>query len=134
MHIVVAGMGEVGRYIAEILAREDHNVVAIDADHDALAHAEETLDAMFLHGHAGNLNTLRQAQVERADLFIAVTDNSEAITAAVGASTWYLGRHARGTIFRSEAILVVALSWLLLGFFGGLPFLFDHAFSNPADA
>lgn len=77
MNIVIVGMGEVGRYISSVLVRENHNVVIIDNDVSALEQAEETLDVMVLRGHGANLKTLRQANVEEADLFIAVTDNCE---------------------------------------------------------
>lgn len=59
---------------------------------------------------------------------------SSGITAAVGLGLWLFGRRAKGTIFRADAIFLVALSWLLLGIFGGLPYMFDGAFVNPADA
>ncbi len=78
MNIVIVGMGEVGRHISNVLVGENHNVVIIDMDKEALATAEETIDAMFLRGHAGNLSTLREAGAGSADLFVAVTDNSEA--------------------------------------------------------
>jgi trk system potassium uptake protein TrkA len=77
MNIVIVGMGEVGKYISRVLVEEDHNVVIIDNDPEALQSAEETLDAMVLRGHGANVATLREAGIERADLFIAVTDNSE---------------------------------------------------------
>ncbi|MFW6054130.1 MAG: Trk system potassium transporter TrkA, partial [Persicimonas sp.] len=78
MNIIIVGMGEVGRHISNVLVGENHNVVIIDMDPEALAAAEETIDAMFLRGHAGNLSTLREADAGSADLFVAVTDNSEA--------------------------------------------------------
>ncbi|MGM0558231.1 MAG: TrkH family potassium uptake protein, partial [Myxococcota bacterium] len=59
---------------------------------------------------------------------------SSGITVCVGFVLWLLGREEKGTIFRGEAILVVGASWLLLGVFGGLPYLLDGAFTNPADA
>ena len=77
MNIVIVGMGEVGRYISSVLVGEDHNVVIIDRDMDALTQAEETLDAMVLHGHGASSKTLVQAGAAEADLFIAVTDNCE---------------------------------------------------------
>lgn len=77
MNIVIVGMGEVGRYISRVLVEENHNVVIIDNDIEALTHAEETLDAMVLRGHGANLKTLQQAQAQDADLFIAVTNHSE---------------------------------------------------------
>lgn len=59
---------------------------------------------------------------------------SSGITAAFGGALWFVGRDHDGTLLRADAILLVALSWLLLGAFGGLPYLFDGAFTNPADA
>jgi trk system potassium uptake protein TrkH len=59
---------------------------------------------------------------------------SSGITAGVGAILWLQGRHAMGTVYRSEAILLVALSWLLIGVFGGLPYLIEGTFANPANA
>ncbi len=77
MNIVIVGMGEVGRYVSRVLVAEGHNVVIIDNDPNALAAAEETLDAMVLQGHGGNVRTLRQAGIQNCDLFIAVTDSCE---------------------------------------------------------
>lgn len=60
---------------------------------------------------------------------------SVGITAACGGALWAVGRKDKGTIFRGDAIVLVAMSWLLLGVFGGLPYMFDvNGFSNPADA
>ena len=59
---------------------------------------------------------------------------SAATTAACGGALWWVGRHDQGALFRADAIFLVAVSWLLLGVFGGLPYLFDGAFLNPADA
>lgn len=59
---------------------------------------------------------------------------SVAITFSFGLGGWYVGRKAQETIQRREALLVVAVSWLLLGVFGGLPYMLDRAFINPADA
>ncbi|GMV41849.1 MAG: hypothetical protein AMXMBFR64_35650 [Myxococcales bacterium] len=77
MNIVVAGMGEVGRYIASRLIRDGHDVTVIDARSDAVARAEETLDVLSVRGHAANAASLRAARVDRADLFIGVTDRGE---------------------------------------------------------
>jgi trk system potassium uptake protein TrkH len=59
---------------------------------------------------------------------------SASITFVAGGSAWWFGHHEKGTIFRSEAVVVVGASWLLLGVFGGLPYLFDGAFASPVDA
>jgi len=59
---------------------------------------------------------------------------SSSITGFAGGLLFFWGRQQKGTLHRSEAILLVALSWFLLGIFGGLPYLFDGAVTNPADA
>lgn len=59
---------------------------------------------------------------------------SALITALIGAGAWWAGHHDTGTILRGEAIFIVAMSWILLGFFGGLPYIIEGTFTNPADA
>jgi trk system potassium uptake protein TrkH len=59
---------------------------------------------------------------------------SSGVTAVCGLLLWIVGRRDEGTLFRSDAILLVGLSWLLIGLFGALPYLLDGAFTNPADA
>ena len=59
---------------------------------------------------------------------------SSGITAGFGLLLWLYGRTEQGTIYRADAIFLVAVSWLLLGIFGGLPYMFDGAFTNFADA
>lgn len=44
---------------------------------------------------------------------------------AVGAALRYFGRHAKGHLFRKEAMAVVGLSWILATVLGGLPFVFS---------
>ena len=54
------------------------------------------------------------------------------ISAAVGTflSTW--GRHARGKLFRREAMAIVGLSWVCATLLGGLPFYLSETFRGPA--
>ncbi len=40
-----------------------------------------------------------------------------------GAAAWWIGRGARGDLFRKEAMAVVGLSWFIFGFLGALPFI-----------
>jgi trk system potassium uptake protein len=77
MNIVVVGMGEVGKHIALYLSNENHNVTIIDNSPAALAEAEETMDVLALAGPGGSLSTLKKAEVGKADLLIAVTDDEE---------------------------------------------------------
>ncbi len=59
---------------------------------------------------------------------------SAGITVSCGGALWALGRRERGTLFRADALLLVALSWMALGVFGALPYMLEGAFINPADA
>ena len=56
------------------------------------------------------------------------------LTFLVGGGMYLYGRRERGTISRREALIVVALSWVLIGLFGALPYMFDGSFTNFADA
>ncbi len=77
MRIVIIGAGNAGRQLARRLCEEKHSVVMIDADPRALALAESSLDVLTVCGQGTNPIVLEEAQVDKADLFIAVTDNDE---------------------------------------------------------
>ncbi|MEM2031057.1 MAG: Trk system potassium transporter TrkA [Archaeoglobaceae archaeon] len=75
MQIVIAGAGEVGYELAESLC-EKNDVYVIDKDKDKLERFSE-LDVITIRGNAGNLKVLKEAGVEKADYFLAVTGNDE---------------------------------------------------------
>jgi len=77
VHIVIIGVGEVGRFLAETLSAEGHAVQVVDRDAEALARATEHADIQSLAGNGASLATLRGAGVDKADLFVAVTDSDE---------------------------------------------------------
>ncbi len=74
MRTVIVGAGEVGTSIAKNLS-SDHDVVVIDIDEDRAEQLKYDLDVMTLTGDGTTLTTLRSAEIESADLFIASTDN-----------------------------------------------------------
>lgn len=77
MNIVVIGLGEVGKHIASVLSRENHNVTVIDLDPEAVAAIEERLDVRTIVGRGGSISTLKEAEIEKADLVIAVANIDE---------------------------------------------------------
>ena len=99
MYVIVVGMGEVGRYVAQVLQTEGHDVVAIDVDQQALDHVEERLDVATLVGYGSTPAVLKQAGVDKADMLVAVTNHDETNLVAALA-----GRHlgARRTIARLQ--------------------------------
>ena len=74
MRTVIVGAGEVGTSIARNL-ESDHDVVVIDIDPELTEALKYDLDVMTLTGDGTSLSTLRTADVESADLFIASTDD-----------------------------------------------------------
>ncbi len=77
MHVVVIGLGQVGRHIIRMLEWERHDVVAIDNDPESVKWVEEHHDVMTLQGYGARSQVLRQAGVETADLVVGVTDHDE---------------------------------------------------------
>ncbi len=77
MYVVVIGLGEVGRHVVRTLEWEKHDVVAVDSDQRAIDIIEEHHDVMTLQGYGASQRVLRQAEVEKADLVVAVTNHDE---------------------------------------------------------
>jgi len=99
MYAIVVGMGMVGRHVVAALASEQHEVVAVDRDPDALATIEERHDVATVQGYGANLRLLQEAGAAEADLVVGVTDNDEVnLVAAIA------GKHlgARRTIARLQ--------------------------------
>ena len=77
MRIVIAGMGDVGYHLAKQLSSEEHDIIAIDMDQQRLSHSDSMADILTIKGSSTNISTLKEAQVQRADLFVAVTSFEE---------------------------------------------------------
>lgn len=77
MKIVIAGAGDVGFHLAELLSFEQRDIVLIDANQDVLDYAATHLDVMTLKGDASSIEVLEQAQVSRAGLVLAVTTSEK---------------------------------------------------------
>lgn len=99
MKIVIAGAGEVGSHLAKLLSREAQDIILIDQDADKLAVIDANYNLMTLRGAPMSFHVLKEAGVERCDLFIAVTpfETNNVIAASVAKS---LG--ARKTVARID--------------------------------
>ena len=73
MRIVIAGAGEVGSHLAKLLSSEEQDIMLLDSDQARLANMDANYNLMTLRGNPISFNSLRQAGVEKCDLFIAVT-------------------------------------------------------------
>lgn len=72
MNIVIAGAGDVGFHLAELLVDENQNITLIDEDEEVLSYASEHLDVRTVLGDSSSHDILEQANTGSADLFIAV--------------------------------------------------------------
>lgn len=77
MHIVVVGLGQVGLAVVRTLESGGHDVVAVDRDPAAIAHAEDHFDVATLEGYGASARVLKDAGCGTADLIVAVTSQDE---------------------------------------------------------
>ncbi len=77
MKIIIAGAGEVGTYLAKMLSIERHEIGVIDTDNERLNSLDAHLEVMTLRGSSASIETLKEAEVHKTDLFIAVTPTEE---------------------------------------------------------
>ena len=77
MNIIIVGNGKVGYTLAQYLSKDGHDITILDRSQQALNKASETLDVMCIRGNGANVKTLIEANVEAADVIIAVTGNDE---------------------------------------------------------
>jgi K+ transport systems, NAD-binding component len=78
MKIVIAGAGKVGFTIAQRLCQDDHDITLVDERLDPLEMASNSMDVMGICGSCASPSVLREAEVEKADVYIAATGNDEA--------------------------------------------------------
>lgn len=74
MKIIIAGAGAVGTHLAELLSKENHDIVLMDEDPEKTETlANGNYDLLTLNVKPTSISGLREAGVPYADLFIAVT-------------------------------------------------------------
>ena len=75
MKIVIAGAGEVGTHLAKMLSSNQNSITVIDDKKDRLLSLSEYTDILTVEGSPSSIAVLKEAGVEDADLFIAVSPN-----------------------------------------------------------
>ncbi len=88
MQVIIAGCGRVGSQLALLLSREGHNVVVIDRDPEAFNRLEVSFNGTTLTGMAFDEGLLKEAGIDNADAFAALTnyDNTNLMAAEIAAS------------------------------------------------
>lgn len=84
MKIVIAGAYAIGTHLARLLARDHEDITVIDTDDERLAGIGADFDLLTMEASPTSVKSLKNAGVEHADLFIAVTpDENQNMTACV---------------------------------------------------
>ncbi len=73
MKIVLAGAGGVGSHLAKLLSYENHDIILIDIDQEMLDSVYNQLDILPLKGDAASRSVLHEAEIWKADLYLAMT-------------------------------------------------------------
>lgn len=89
MYIIIVGGGKLGYYLAKTLAPEKHQLVLIEEDINMCKKIVDELNALgiqVIHGDGTDINFLKDASIERADILIAVTgyDESNLVACQLG--------------------------------------------------
>lgn len=77
MRALITGAGNAGRRLANRLCSDGHDVVLVDRNAQRLDEAAAALDLMTVCGNSASPAILEQAQLSKAQLFAAVTNNDE---------------------------------------------------------
>lgn len=94
MVITIVGGGKVGYYLAKTLASEKHHLMLIEEDADMcqkIAGELSDLGIILIHGDGTSANDLREAEIEEADILIAVTGHDQNNLAACQLAKNYFG-------------------------------------------
>jgi trk system potassium uptake protein len=90
VHFVIMGCGRVGSTLALILEAQGHEVAVIDADESAFRRIGTAFHGRRITGIGFDRDTLREAGIEEAHAFAAVSsgDNSNIVAARVARETF----------------------------------------------
>lgn len=74
MKVIIIGCGRVGATVASRMSREGHDVTIVDLTPDAFRRLSRDYKGKMLVGSGTDEETLRKAETEHADAFVAVTN------------------------------------------------------------
>lgn len=77
MRIVVVGSGQIGSSLASALVANGHSVVIIERDRRVCAECAKKINAVFICGDGTNIQTLTEAECDKADVFVALSERDQ---------------------------------------------------------
>lgn len=77
MRVIIVGAGRIGRSLAKSLAQENNEVYLIEKNEQVVRDRCEKLDVKVIIGNATDPDVLKKAQVQEAELVLAVSTSDE---------------------------------------------------------
>ncbi len=77
MKIIIIGGGKVGKTLTKHLLAEGHNITVIEKKKEVLENIINTYDVAGIVGNGAVVKVQEEAEVNKADMFISVTDDDE---------------------------------------------------------
>ncbi len=84
MKVVILGAGKRGTLLARHLIQERRNVIIIESDLKRANETQNKLDCMVKSGSGTDPHFLKEAEADKADFFVALTDSDEVNLVACG--------------------------------------------------
>jgi trk system potassium uptake protein TrkA len=134
MRIVIMGCGRTGSMLALLMSHAGHHVTVIEKSQDALLRLGKRHSCTLVIGDGLDEDTLRRAEVDKADAFIACTngDNTNLMVVQMARELFGVKRVAakvndpvRAEAYRAYGIFTVTSGALLAGY------LRDWLLGNP---
>ena len=77
MKVIIAGAGKVGCLLTKKLLAEGYEITLIDNNQQVMEVCSDRFDVMSVQGNCASMEVLEQANIQKADLLIAVTGKDE---------------------------------------------------------
>ena len=77
MYVVIIGGGRVGKDLAKLLLPEGHDVVLMEKDERLAEQLSKEFDALIIEGDGTDLDYLKDAGLNKADVLVAVTGDDK---------------------------------------------------------
>ncbi len=78
MYVIISGCGRVGSLVARMLSAEGHDLVVVDNDPDSFDRLGSGFNGLTVLGYEFDVDTLRKAGIEQADVFVAAGNSDSA--------------------------------------------------------
>lgn len=112
MYIIVVGSGNSGSHLANILSEKGEEVVVIDKDESNFNKLSPSFSGFNFSGDATNINVLKQAKIEQADL-VVVTTGDDIVNSMVAQTAKY--------IFEVPKVMVRVIDTEKISFYDNIP-------------